>query len=432
MNSNLKGNFSNHDRRSFLKKSLVGGVSLLCSPFLADISFAAVESDKRRKAGYDLSLDIPTKLYNGQQYWAHPRAGIIPGFGQNNLPRIIMTINSAELTGSDVFKGMFGMKTDDLGKSWSPPRELKNMAYRYEVIEGIKRPVAVSDFWPRWHAASKTLLGIGHTVAYTPEWKVPGPMRPRDTTFSIYNSDNDEWTVWQKLKMPEEGLFHDCGAGSVQRYDEKDGTILLPVYYRPLGKKSSVTVVRCNFDGRTLTYHSHGNELAIKDETRGLHEPSLTRFKNEYFMTIRNDKQGFVTRSRDGMQFDPIQPWKFDDDTDLGNYNTQTHWVTHSEGLFLVYTRRGANNDDVPRNRAPLFMAQVDTERLHIIRNTERILVPNRGVGLGNFGVTDVNQDETWVTTAEGKKPKGAEKYGSNGSVFIARIHWNKSNRLFG
>src|SRR5690606_32354449 len=130
------------------------------------------------------------------------------------------------------------------------------------------------------------------------------------------------------------------------------------------GKNSFVTVLRCTFDGTTLRYQAQGNELGINDTTRGLGEPSLTKYQNEYFLTIRNDLRGFVTRSKDGMHFEEIKSWKFDDGTDLGSYNTQQHWVTHSNALFLVYTRRGANNDHVARNRAPLFMAQVDPERL--------------------------------------------------------------------
>ncbi len=43
-------------------------------------------------------------------------------------------------------------------------------------------------------------------------------------------------------------------------------------------------------------------------------------------------------------------------------------------------------------------IAQVDPEKLHVIRSTERILIPERGAGLGNaFGVTEVNEHETWV-----------------------------------
>ncbi|MCK5463242.1 MAG: hypothetical protein KAI95_09505, partial [Bacteroidales bacterium] len=106
------------------------------------------------------------------------------------------------------------------------------------------------------------------------------------------------------------------------------------------------------------------------------------------------------------------------------------HWVTHSETLYLVYTRRGADNDHVFRHRAPLFMAQVDPEKLCVIRETEQILVPERGARLGNFGVTEISSNETWVTVAEWMQPHGVEKYGSDGSVFVAKIEWNKPNRL--
>jgi len=69
-------------------------------------------------------------------------------------------------------------------------------------------------------------------------------------------------------------------------------------------------------------------------------------------------------------------------------------------------------------------MAEVDQEKLCVIRNTEKILVPERGARLGNFAVTEVNENETWVTVAEWMQPVGVEKYGSDNSVFVARIQW--------
>jgi hypothetical protein len=150
---------------------------------------------------------------------------------------------------------------------------------------------------------------------------------------------------------------------------------------------------------------------------------------------MRNDRAAYVATSDDGLHFGPVQRWRFDDGKDLGSQNTQQHWVTHSDGLFLVYTRTGANNDHVFRHRAPLFIAQVDPEKLHVLRTTERILVPERGAGLGNaFGVTEVSENETWVTTAEWMQgPKGillpGNPYGSDNSVFAARIQWKAPNR---
>lgn len=418
------------ERREFLKSSLVGGLSYMALPQVAG-AIGAAEAD----GPYRLSRQAPTHMYDGKRCWCHPRGGIVPGAGKIGVPRFVMTMNTLSVSGSDVFKAMHGMTTDDLGKTWSGPRESSNLAIRYETIKGERRPVAVSDFTPSWHAKSNTLLGTGHTVVYTPKWRVARP-RPRHTSYATYDPQTDRWSPWQKLAMPAGAKFHDSGAGCTQRVDLADGTILLPIYFRPPGKNSRVTIARCTFDGKTLRFQEHGNELSIDDKTRGLHEPSLTRFQGEYFLTIRNDKRGFISRSKDGLQFEPMQTWKFDDGKPLGNYNTQQHWVTHSDALYLVYTRKGAKNDHVFRHRAPLFMAQVDPKRLRVIRKTERVVVPERGARLGNFGVTNISKDETWVTVAEWMQtwgPKHAmpvnNKYGSDGSVFVARIHWNKPNR---
>jgi len=409
------------ERRTFLRTSLIGSISLVSIP-----SFL---SCRKKEPRYLLDLNVAAKLFDGEKCWCHPRAGIIPGDGEQGNPRVVMTMNSLDLAGSDVYRGMFGLITNNLGKSWTDPAELQTLAPRFEIITGINRPVAASDFWPKWHAASSSLLGTGHTVAYTPDWKVTNP-RPRHTSFSVYDAKLEKWADWRKLKMPDDEKFYNSGAGSMQRFDLEDGTILLPISFRPPGKNSRVTVCRCSFNGKSVEYQNHGTELELNDETRGLGETSLTRFNGEYFMTIRNDKKGFVTRSKDGLHFEQIQPWTFDDGIELGNYNTQQHWVTHSEGLFLIYTRRGADNDHVFRHRAPLFMARVDTKTLQVIRGTEEILVPERGARLGNFGITDINKNETWVTVAEWMQPRGVEKYGSDGSVFVAKIRWTKPNRL--
>jgi hypothetical protein len=191
------------------------------------------------------------------------------------------------------------------------------------------------------------------------------------------------WLPWKELQMPDEPRFANAGAGCTQRFDLPNGDILLPIYFkRPEDKVSSTTVVRCRFDGQTLRYVEHGDELSV-EVPRGFGEPSLAKFGDRFFLTIRNDVKGYVTSGPDGLRFDPPKPWTFDDGTELGNYNTQQHWVSHSDGLFLVYTRRGADNDHVFRHRAPLFMARVDPDRLCVIRATERVLVPSAAPGWG-------------------------------------------------
>ena len=413
-------------RRQFIKSSLIGGITL--TSWNPMIGFG--ERDGLKPVNYNVKTDIPTRMYNGKQCWIHSRAGILPGMGTKGLPKTVMTMNTHEVTSSDIFKQMYGMNSDDLGKTWTDPYPLENLQPHWTMIDGERSPEVTSDFWPMFHKASQKLLGIGHTVVYTPDWKLR-KIRPRDTTYSIYNPETNSWADWMKLEMPPGEKFQRAGAGSVQRYDLPNGDIILPIYFTPPDSSSQVTVLRCHFDGQVLTYKSHGNEFQIKDDTRGLHEPSVAFFDDQYYLTIRNDLTSFVTKSKDGLNYEPIKNWKFDDGSDLGTHNTQQHWVTHSKGLFLVYTRKGANNDHVVRNRAPLFMAQVDPGKLHVIRSTERILIPNKGAALGNFGVTDVSPDETWVTVAENMYSPKVQEYGSDGSVWVARIQWNRPNKLF-
>ena len=130
------------------------------------------------------------------------------------------------------------------------------------------------------------------------------------------------------------------------------------------------------------------------------------------------------------MQWTSVKPWTFDDGSDLGSYNTQAHWLVHSDGLFLSYTRRGANNDHIPRNRAPLFLAQVDPVKLNVIRSTEQVLIPERGTMLGNFGASAITENESWVTDAEYMEGDKPNPRGANGTVWAARVIWSKKNKL--
>lgn len=381
--------------------------------------------------GFRIQLDTISHGYDGKTCWVHPRAGAIPKGIAGATPSVVLTMQKLMLTGSDVFFALNEMRTDDLGKTWRGPTEHTDTLGRRNEPDGVI--VAACDFWPKWHAKSGKLLGIGHTVRYRDEKVIPS--RTRETAWAIYDPQKRTWTPWATMAMPDEPKFYNAGAGCVQRIDLPNGDILLPIYHNAKDQLARITVLRCTFDGVTLRYAEQGNEMAV-DIGRGLHEPALTKFENRFLLTIRNDNTGYVTSSKDGLHFGPLQEWLWDDGTSLGNYNTQTHWVTHSDGLFLVYTRKGANNDHVFRHRAPLFIAQVDPRKLRVLRSTERVLVPERGARLGNFGVTEVNENETWVTVAEWMQTWGPDvvmkpdnKYSADNSVYAARILWDKPNR---
>jgi hypothetical protein len=390
-------------------------------------AFSSENCVKQKPLTYRIELSTAHSGFDGETCWVHARAGAIPAGVPGNAgkyPLVIMTMQKLFLGGSDVFYPLHNLWTEDLGESWSTPVE-QQVFERQRMDANVE--MTVCDFWPAWHSASGKLLGTGHTVWYKNNHVMK--IRKRHTAYAVYDPAAQQWLPWKELIMPDEPQFENAGAGCTQRLNLPNGDILLPVYYkRKEDKSAATTVVRCRFDGETLHYVEHGSELEI-DVPRGFGEPSLTEFGGRYFLTIRNDEKGYVTSGPDGLSFDEPLPWTFDDGTELGSYNTQQHWVTRSDGLFLIYTRRGADNDHVFRHRAPLFMAQVDPERLCVIRSTERVLVPERGARLGNFGVTHVSEHETWVTAAEWMQPRGVEQRGSDNSVWIAKIKWNKPNR---
>ena len=119
-----------------------------------------------------------------------------------------------------------------------------------------------------------------------------------------------------------------------------------------------------------------------------------------------------------------FKEWTFSDGTILGLYNTQQHWISNSNGLFLIYTRKGANNDHIVRHWAPLFIAQVDLESICMLKETEKVVFPilANGGDVGNFGVTYVNDNECWVTAAV--SPKDSKSNDRETIIKVAIIKW--------
>ncbi len=398
-----------------------------------------------------LERTVAHRGFDGKTCWVHARAGVIPArvltteqaLDDGTDPLVVMTMQKLLLSGSDVFYAINETRSADLGKSWTEPIAQDSFTRQTFGGDEADQPTGASiapellkpgdqttvcDFVPQWHAASERLLGIGQTVWYRDNRVID--IRPRSIAYAVYDLKSRKWQDWKTVDLPPETKFQSAGSGSAQRVDLPGGDILVPIYFKtPSATQYSVTVCRCRFDGHTLEYIEHGNELTVPIK-RGLYEPSLTKFRDRYYLTMRNDDHGYVSASDDGLHFLPEQRWTFDDGSDLGNYNTQQHWATHSDALFLVYTRRGAENDHVFRHRAPLFIARVDPEKLQVIRESEQILVPERGARLGNFGVVDVSPQETWVTVAEWMQPEGVEKHGSDNSIFVCKLKWSAPNRM--
>lgn len=382
----------------------------------------------------DIELQVIREGYDRKTCFVHARAGMVPDMGSPFGVVMTMSELSLEKGKNDLYSSLYEMRSLDGGITWEGPFEHRDTLGRRQVAGGEE---VVCDFWPAWHEKTRTLLGTGHDCFYVDN-DLPEYIQARSTVYSVYDPRGRTWTKWTKMPKGSPGKFRNEGAGSTQRYDLPDGTILLPSYFMvKQGKYNDInnpglfssTVMKCRFDGKTLEYIEHGDEIHIP-AGRGFVEPSLAFFKNRFFLTLRNNDDGYVTAGNDGLHFGPVRPWCFDDGETLGNYNTQQHWVTMKDALYLVYTRRGAGNDHIPRHRAPLFIAQVDPDRLCVIRSTEQILVPEHGARLCNFGVTRISDRESWVTVTEWMQTTWpdpwdctvCEKYGSSNRIFVARI----------
>jgi lysophospholipase L1-like esterase len=366
--------------------------------------------------GYRIERETVMTHDDGEFLWFHPHTAAIP---QNTGPPSVVMLLQKHLYTSDYYSGLSVLRTDDLGESWSDIETPGELGW---VHDG-EVDIAAADMTPGWHPQTGKVIAVGAQVRYSAKGEqLEDQPRSNQTAYTVFDPTRDKWSSLRRLEMPAGDQFNLAWSANAQFVVEPDGSVLLPFYAGlSTAVPLSTTVVRCSFDGDELKYREQGNVITLNVK-RGLCEPSLTKFNGRYFLTIRNDLNGYVTVSDDGLNYRPIKRWHFDDGEDLGSYNTQQHWLTQNGGLFLVYTRRGASNDHIMRNRAPLFIAQVDPQRLHVVRATEQVLLPERGATLGNFGVTSVTQDESWVTVAEGVWKDEARHRGATGATMLARV----------
>jgi hypothetical protein len=368
---------------------------------------------------YKMEQTLIRKEVPGKGNWFQPRPAAIPN--PDGVPTVIMTVQKSLPGASDYFSGFSVTRTDDLGDTWTDPAAPDALAWR-TTEDGIT--VGNCDYTLGWHKPTGKIIAIGHTTRYRGN-KLAYRTHGRDVAYAVYDPETDTWQDWRVMTMPDPDRFFICGVHG-QWLVEPDGTLLVPIYFT--NRKGAATfllkatVARCRFDGETLEFVEHGNVLE-HPVRRGLYEKSITFYDGRYYMTMRNDKRGYVSVSDDGMQFEAEKPWTFDDGSDLGSYNTQQKWVTHSDGLFLVYTRRGADNDHIMRHRAPLFIAQVNPHSLQVIRATEQIAVPEHGYAVGNFDATTVTPNETWITVAGGRSDTG---------FWVTKLLWETPNALCG
>lgn len=358
--------------------------------------------------------------------WFHPRACVVPGRA-GTPDSVFMTLQT--IGGSDYFGPLHWMTTADRGRTWTEPQPVPPLG-RVPAADGAEE--GVCDVVPEWHAATRSVLALGHNVFYRgPKFSADQP--PRRPVYAVFR--DGRWGPRRALEWPDpRGAYiytNNCG----QRVTLPSGDILLALTYGATRTEPrSVASAVCAFDGEALAIRRTGPPV-VHDRGRGLLEPSLVAWRERFFLTLRaEDGHGYVCASDDGLAWSPKQTWQWDDGEPLAMSTTQQHWLPHSDELWLVYTRRDPTNVNVVRWRSPLWMARVDPRTLRLERATERIVLPLVGDGvqdpdrvaiMGNFHPLNVSPGESWVTVGEWQPRNGIK-----GDLLLARIRWSAPNRL--
>lgn len=363
------------------------------------------------------------------QTWFHPRACMMPG--ADGQPLALMTIQ--KIDGSDLFGQVHWSTSSNLGMTWSNPEPIAALGRDPVPGRADDLQAAVCDVVPQYHAATNSLLAMGHVVFYKGDYFARKEQLSR---YPVYVT-RDQYGAWSERKIlhwddPRGSNIYSNGCG--QRLNLPSGDVLMSFTFGPEEDHRMVSGVHASFDCQRLQIENVGPSLE-NNKGRGLLEPSVTEFGGKYWLTMRaEDSNGYVSVSTDGLSYDQKRVWTWDDGAPIEMSTTQQHWLTHSDGLFLVYTRKDETNKNVIRWRSPLWVAQVDTEKLCLIRSSERVVLPLVGDGIdvpnqvalmGNFHVTNASPDESWITVGE-----WMPRDGYRGDVLLARIRWSKPNRL--
>ena len=134
----------------------------------------------------------------------------------------------------------------DHGQTWSkltvvPSLQRTEQPDGYEIVAG--------DLWPKWHAATGTVLLTGKTFNFADGVK-ENILREK-VAYAVFDPSTHECGPQRTIEMPKhdhEGKpFIAPNAGCHQRVDLVNGEILLPIRYQKSSKKRNYTtiVARC-------------------------------------------------------------------------------------------------------------------------------------------------------------------------------------------
>ncbi|HID05662.1 MAG TPA: hypothetical protein EYP10_00790, partial [Armatimonadetes bacterium] len=121
-----------------------------------------VQTMGKRMVDYDIKLDVVLQHDDDRSgwIWFHPRVAPMPGFGKDGGVAVLMTLQK-HLQISDFYSGVFFMRSDDLGRTWTKPECPPELDWRKEPSGVI---IAVCDVTPGWHSQTGKVIAIGARV----------------------------------------------------------------------------------------------------------------------------------------------------------------------------------------------------------------------------------------------------------------------------
>ena len=352
---------------------------------------------------------------------------VSPSLMQDGKGRAFILYGKLSLTGADVFLAPEIACSTDGGATFSETHTLQV----YEKVENGIRTICGVDT-TLYHKNTDKWVCLGRTTHYANDKHcvMVNGMAVTEPYYFFFDPDKLEFTDIIPLPFPYETI-------SVIPFGQpiiyEDGKILLSFYFVAAGDtKGRLVSILYSFDGEKLEIVKSGTPLISPEgkHARGYCEPSMARLGDKYYLTIRTDDTAYLAVSDNGLDFAEPMAWVFDDGEKIESRNTQQRWVRFDDALYLAYTRITQYNGHIFRNRAPLFIARFDPARLCLIRESERVLVPEMGARLGNFHSLDVNRNEAWVSVGEWMQSEGRYKdewktcvrYGSDNTVWRVRV----------
>ena len=319
----------------------------------------------------------------------------------------------------DMLLGLHRWRGTWLRQSLPAALERRSDADGYEFVPNLA--------WG-WHRASGTGLATGGVIRHR-NGKLDDHVRHLAIAYATYQHAKDRFGQWESFQIEIDGT--PCpSVAPCQKLELPDGDILLPFSaIKDVEGWHSVRWVgtaRCRYDGTRLVPVEVGN-VQTHPVPRGFVEPSVAAFGGAFLMTLRaQDGRGHVCTSPDGLQWSAARPWRWDDGTPVPMEQTMTKFLTHSDGLFLVYTRISAEGENVFRYRAPLRLARIDPSGPFLVRDSERTVFPSRGYPMGNFRVYTVSPTESWITVPEWDRTGSPVAC----DVLLCRVLWDTPNDI--